>query len=92
MRLSTSFGASIVVRGVRRVMGKPFAGDIWEDIYREEARTISACAPAERFSKSFQAYLDSRLTLDDLMASKEKEEKKRCERARSDVVDVSAAA
>lgn len=60
-------------------MGKPFADGIWEDIYREEARTTNASLPAERFTKSFQAYLDSRLTLEDLMASKE-ETKKRCER------------
>ena len=58
------------LRGIRRVMGKPYAGDVWEDIYRVSTATPPPPAP-EKFSKSFQAYLDTRLTLEDLMKAEE---------------------
>lgn len=58
------------LRGIRRVMGKPYAGDVWEDIYRVSTAPPPPPDP-EKFSKSFQAYLDTRLTLEDLMKAEE---------------------
>jgi hypothetical protein len=66
------------LRGIRRVMGKPYAGDVWEDIYRvSTTRAPTRCPPPapEKFSKSFQAYLDTRLTLEDLMKAADEEKK-----------------
>lgn len=66
------------LRGIRRVMGKPYTGDVWEDIYRvSTARAPTRCPPPpapEKFSKSFQAYLDTRLTLEDLMKAVPKDD------------------
>jgi hypothetical protein len=65
---------ALALRGVRRVMGKPFAGESWEDIYRPTPK-VKEEPIQQKFSKSFQAYLDSRLTLEDLMKAEDEKKK-----------------
>ena len=58
-------------------MGKPESVENWEDIYsvQEEERKKIPPAP-EKFTKSFQDYLDSRLTYEEMMNQSDAEKKK----------------
>jgi len=64
---------SVPIMRVRCVMGKPYMGEDWESEKaktkeKEEERKKKENSPApEKFTKSFQDYLNSRLTLEDLM-------------------------
>ena len=53
MRLPTVRG-----RFVRCVMGKPYAGEDWEQLAKERKKADEE-KKTEKFSKAFQAYLDS---------------------------------
>lgn len=50
------------MRFVRTVMGKPYMGEEFPSPNRVPEKKES-----EKFTKAFQAYLDSRLTLEDMM-------------------------
>lgn len=48
--------------GVRHVMGKPYEGEDWEQLWKhgkKEEEKETRPRPVEKFSKSFQDYLDS---------------------------------
>ena len=57
------------------MMGKPYTGDEWE-LWREKEQKKSTPAP-EKFTKSFQDYLDSRLTYEEMMNQSDAEKKKK---------------
>jgi len=62
---------------VRSVMGKPYAGDEWELWRAKEKKEQKSSTPApEKFTKSFQDYLDSRLTYEEMMNQSDAEKKK----------------
>jgi len=48
-------------------MGKPYTAQDWELPVAKEEKKSSNSPPKEKFSKSFQEYLNTRLTLEDLM-------------------------
>jgi len=48
-------------------MGKPYTAQDWELPVANEEKKSSNSPPTEKFSKSFQEYLNTRLTLEDLM-------------------------
>jgi hypothetical protein len=48
-------------------MGKPYTPEDWELRVANDEKKSASPLPTERFTKSFQDYLDSRLTLEDLM-------------------------
>lgn len=55
---------------VRSVMGKPYTGEEMELSPRENLEEKKTDSPTpKRFTTAFQAYLDTRLTLDDIMKS-----------------------
>ena len=57
---------------VRSVMGKPYVGEDWEKEKEKEKEPVNekkSSPTPEKFTKSFQDYLNSRLTLEDLMKS-----------------------
>lgn len=51
----------ILRSGVRHVMGKPYAGEDWEQLWKhgKKEEEKDKPRPVEKFSKSFQDYLDS---------------------------------
>ena len=55
--------------------GKPLMVEEWElTVANDEKKSVSP--PTEKFSKSFQEYLDTRLTLDEMMKNHPLKEKK----------------
>jgi len=69
---------AVPMRFVRSVMGKPYTGDEWE-LWRakEEEKEQKKSTPApEKFTKSFQDYLNSRLTYEEMMNQSDAEKKK----------------
>ena len=62
---------------VRSVMGKPYAGDEWELWRAKEVAEQKNSTPApEKFTKSFQDYLNSRLTYEEMTNQSDAEKKK----------------
>jgi len=62
---------------VRSVMGKPYTGDEWELWRAKEEKEQKKSTPApEKFTKSFQDYLNSRLTYEEMMNQSDAEKKK----------------
>ena len=62
---------------VRSVMGKPYAGDEWELWRAKEEKEQKSSPPApEKFTKSFQDYLNARLTYEEMMNQSDAEKKK----------------
>ena len=62
---------------VRSVMGKPYTGDEWELWRAKEEKEQKSSTPApEKFTKSFQDYLNSRLTYEEMMNQYDAEKKK----------------
>lgn len=58
-------------------MGKPESIENWEDIYRANIEEKKKSTPApEKFTKSFQDYLNSRLTYEEMMNQSDAEKKK----------------
>ena len=62
---------SVPIMRVRCVMGKPYMGEDWEieKAKEKKKKEEETSPPSSRFTKSFQEYLKSRLTLEDLMKS-----------------------
>ena len=68
---------AVPMRFVRSVMGKPYTGDEWELWRAKEEKEQKKSPPAqEKFTKSFQDYLDSRLTYEEMMNQSDAEKKK----------------
>ena len=68
---------AVPMRFVRSVMGKPYTGDEWELWRAKEEKEQKNSTPApEKFTKSFQDYLDSRLTYEEMMNQSDAEKKK----------------
>ena len=61
---------------VRCVMGKPYTGDELELWRAKEGKEQKSITPApEKFTKSFQDYLNSRLTYEEMMNQSDAEKK-----------------
>jgi len=76
--MQTLFKFRVVPRSfVRSVMGKPYTGDEWE-LWRakEEKEQKTSTPQPEKFTQSFQDYLDSRLTYEKMMDQSDAEKKK----------------
>jgi hypothetical protein len=57
-------------------MGKPYTGDEWELWRAKEEKEQKSSTPApEKFTKSFQDYLNSRLTYEEMMNQSDAEKK-----------------
>jgi len=68
---------AVPMRFVRSVMGKPYTGDEWELWRAKEEKEQKKSTPApEKFTKSFQDYLNSRLTYEEMMNQSDAEKKK----------------
>ena len=68
---------AVPMRFVRSVMGKPYTGDEWELWRAKEKKEQKKSTPApEKFTKSFQDYLKSRLTYEEMMNQSDAEKKK----------------
>jgi hypothetical protein len=52
-------------------MGKPYTPEDWELRVANDEKKSASPLPTERFTKSFQDYLDSRLTLYEMMKKTE---------------------
>ena len=73
--MQTLFKFRVVPRSfVRSVMGKPYTGDEWA-LWRAKEQKTSTPQP-EKFTQSFQDYLDSRLTYEKMMDQSDAEKKK----------------
>lgn len=68
---------AVPMRFVRSVMGKPYTGDEWELWRAKEEKEQKKSPPApEKFTKSFQDYLNSRLTYEEMMNQSDADKKK----------------
>jgi len=68
---------AVPMRFVRSVMGKPYTGDEWELWRAKEEKENKKSTPApEKFTQSFQDYLNSRLTYEEMMNQSDAEKKK----------------
>ena len=68
---------AVPMRFVRSVMGKPYTGDEWELWRAKEEKEQKKSTPApEKFTKSFQDYLNSRLTYEEMMNQSDADKKK----------------
>ena len=68
---------AVPMRFVRSVMDKPYTGDEWELWRAKEEKEQKKSTPApEKFTKSFQDYLNSRLTYEEMMNQSDAEKKK----------------
>ena len=67
---------AVPMRFVRSVMGKPYTGDEWELWRAKEEKEQKSTPAPEKFTKSFQDYLNSRLTYEEMMNQSDAEKKK----------------
>lgn len=64
-----TFPRSLFVRSFS--MGKPYTPEDWELRVADDEKKSVSTLQTEKFTKSFQDYLDSRLTLDDMLKTEE---------------------